>query len=153
MSDYLQQTKVNIEEKIRNSFQDEDDEEIGDQPPVNFIIDNFKEDTRNTFNVILAQRENDVQKITMLSIRIEQLKSTIDKLDTQKYQLCLENNNLKIEIEDAKKKNLKKSEEYKENGKQFEIKIRKMNELFLRIFLVNIVFMSLIPVCAYTLFG
>jgi len=103
MTDYLRQTKSNIEEKMRDEECDNTSDCESDTPPVNFIIDNFK-GTQNTFNVILAQRENDLQRITQLSIRNEKQRSEIDKLDTQKYQFCLDNANLRLEIEEIKTK-------------------------------------------------
>jgi hypothetical protein len=103
MTDYLRQTKSNIEEKMREEECDNTSDCEFDPPPVNFIIDNFK-GAQNTFNVILAQRENDLQRITQLSIKNEQQRSEIDKLDTQKYQFCLDNANLRLEIEDMKTK-------------------------------------------------
>lgn len=106
MTDYLHQTKSNIEEKMAQDCDCDISE--NDPPPVNFIIDNFKA-AHNTFNVILAQREIDLQRITQLSIKNEQQRSEIDKLDTQKYQVYLDNANLRLEIEDNKKLNIKKN--------------------------------------------
>lgn len=111
-TEYLLQTKSNIEEKMKEDFDTSDCETDNDLPPTNFIINNFKA-AQNTFNVILAQRENDLQRITQLSIKNEQKRSEIKRLDAQKYQFCLDNANLNIEIETLKKINLKNCEDAK----------------------------------------
>jgi len=102
MADYLRQTKANIEEHMTEEVDMESENEEDTFQP-NFIIDNFKAANSNTFNVILAQRENDIKRITALCVKVVQLKAEIDKIDSQKYQLALDNTNLKIEIEDGKK--------------------------------------------------
>lgn len=110
MADYLRQTKANIEEHMAEEVDMEsENEEYTFQP--NFIIDNFKAANSNTFNVILAQRENDIKRITALCVKVVQLRAEIDKIDSQKYQLALDNTNLKIEIEDGKKALVKAVEE------------------------------------------
>ena len=143
-TDYLRQTKSNIEEKMRDYCDCADLSDCErDTPPINFIIDNFKA-AQNTFNVILAQRENDLQRITQLSVKNEQQRAEIDKLDTQKYNCCLENSNLRIEIEDIKKNCLNKDEERKNAKTIVDKKLSNLNVIAIMSVIFNCIMISVL---------
>ena len=132
MTEYIRQTKANIEDKMtdRNIDNESDDGMDVDQPPTNFIIDNFKA-AHNTFNVILAQREIDMQRITSLSVKVEQGKAMVDKLDSQKYHMALENANLKIELDESKQLSLKATEKKTQDGKLVLEKVNQSVKTFM----------------------
>ena len=138
MTDYVRQTKANLENKIET---DEMNDELDDEfditlPPTNFIIDNFKT-ANNTFNVILAQREIDLQRITNLSVKVEQGKAMIDRVNSQKYNMALENSNLKIEIEESKQLALKTKQD---TANMIENVNKCHNQNCQTIFILNFIF-------------
>jgi len=152
MTEYTRQTKANIEEKIAGDEFDDGMSDI-DQAPANFIIDNFKA-AHNTFNVILAQREIDMQRITALSVKIEQGKAMIDKLDVQKYHISLDNANLKIELDDFKQMVMKndaiKLQEAKTLVEKVVEKTKRSKRTFFNIIVVfNMVVILIVAIMTY----
>ena len=143
MASYLTETKLNLEEKIARDDEDNMSESVENEPlERNFIIDNFKS-TRSTLNVVLAQREVDLQKVMALSIKNEKLKADIDKLDTQKYQVCLDNANLRIEISEGKDLHVRTIASHTHDIRKLAERMKDKREKFIyRVFIFNFIVLA-----------